>query len=299
MIDQLFVGVEKFGKLLDGMLSSGLGRATLAVGAFAAAWGTLGAARALYTAASAASPLVAGLGSVAGAAGGAAAAAGPFMLAAFAVGFALDDLATAADGGDAAISRLAKSMGVESEVRSGLKAVKDLLGEAKDFAGLAATAIGTDMAIAFDNLAEAIRNASEAWDMSFLGTIADGLDKVGEMVMDTGGAVTRQANRSARGFDKAFRYGSGDLDVERILSEPVPEGSTSKAPLLIQAIAGIPDAFARLMERERDRALNYGPQQVTTGPITIQAGMSREEVARVAGQEVERQVLAAQDVSGL
>ena len=272
---QLDRTVGALGDAISRALDEPVGRAALAAGALAVAWGNRGAAGAMAAAVTNAIPL-------AGTLGRGALAAAPYVAVTLAAALALDDLAVAADGGDAAILRLAESMGARSEAQEAIASTRDLLYEAADAASVLAGVMGESLADSIEELValfpslEPLRKFAEA--------IRAGIP----------GALESFAERNAtaaRGFSRFGRYLAGDEDVT--LNRLPTAGGISSAG----------DAFTFLAAQARPVDALVGDNFATAGrgvsvSVAVNAGPTREQIADVAAEEVRRQVLAGVDAIG-
>jgi hypothetical protein len=265
---QLDRTVGALGDAISRALDEPVGRAALAAGALAVAWGNRGAAGAMATAVANAIPLVGTLGR-------AALAGGPFVLVALAGAAALDDFAIAADGGDAAILRLAASMGVESEAQEAISSTRDLLYEAADAAWMLSSVMGEALAVSIEEIINLIPSLEPLRE--FVDTIRGGI----------GGALEDFGDRNDRavsGFRKFGRYVAGDPGVEfggRRTPDEIQAGfrddvNAGVGGAIVQSVVGAPLSVV----------------------VNVAAGPTIQQIADAAAEEVRRQVLAAVDATG-
>ena len=251
--------------------------AALAGVGLAGAWGALGVTRELAEAAAAGSPLVQMLLDMANNTLSIAGAVGPYAVALAGAALVMEDFAVAADGGDAAVLRLAESMGIRGEAQRAIKGISDLLGETADTAWVLADALGEGVADAIDRLAR------------MLPSIAPYLDQLSGLLRGgAGGAldwISEQASLATSG-GKAIRQSVAAGGLDALL------GSGLLGPRYVA-----PGVY------ERGGQL-YAPTDGAGGgtvnvPVTINtAGLSRQQIADAAAAEVRRQVLDAQQALG-
>ena len=257
-----------------GMLETPVGKAAAGALALASAWGAAGAAKALYEAAKASSPLVAALGSQAGNAIAVAKAAGPLALAIAAAGLAIDDFAVAAEGGDSVLLDLGEAMGARGETQQAAAGLIKLLSAGTDAAWAFAGALEVGIGDAIDAIAAKLPSLEpllaplrELFDLS---------------AADVIGGAAKQFERSAAGLELGTRYLRGDAGVQ------FSEGRDWTD--VLGALARFtPDGIAR---------------SLASPTVQVQVnGSNPSEVARIAGEaartEVERQTLEALSAVGM
>lgn len=269
VIDQrLDLVIDGIGKAAS-LATTPLGRLVVAGVGLGTAWKAAGTAEALATAAAASGGLGGALAKPVAGALALAKRGGPLAVGLLLAVAALDDLSVAADDGDAAILRLAETMGVRGETQDAIEAIRDLLFEAAAAGQVMAGVIGTELVDAMNALAETLPS---------LQPLADLLAS-----LDLGGAIeagTERVQRARKGFELTRRYYSGDPSVR------VKEGR--------QALQGVIGADPRSLE-----ALSGAGGMLIAPSISIQAGMSRGEIVRAAKEEVGRQVNSALQTQGV
>jgi hypothetical protein len=288
---------------LDAMLTP-LGLATTGVVAFGVAWGAAGAAKAMAGAVAEASPLAAALGSQAKNLVAATAALGPYAVAAAAVALTLDDLNKASEGADSITLRLAGTLGVEGETQSALKSIKTLIGETAMLAWDLGDAFETGIGDALDDLAEKLPTIQPLLDaikevLSF--GIGDALTGVAGAAQSGISTVTETRSELRQG-----NYVEAGAGVQKGLAEAItPQFAVDLGEYLVNAFspaASAPEGIARIADPGdpgyRQPAASVSPAPAVTANVTVNAATSPEEIARIAGQEVERQVLDAQAAVG-
>ena len=265
---QLDRTVGALGDAISRALDEPVGRAALAAGALAVAWGNRGAAGAMAAAVTNAIPL-------AGTLGRGALAAAPYVAVTLAAALALDDLAVAADGGDAAILRLAETMGARSEAQEAIASTRDLLYEAADAAYILSATMGEALAGSIEELIALIPSLAPLQE--FVDTIRGGI----------GGALEDFGDRNDRavsGFRKFGRYVAGDPGVEfggRRTPDEIQAGfrddvNAGVGGAIVQSVIGAPLSVV----------------------VNVTAGPTIEQIADAAAEEVRRQVLSAVDATG-
>lgn len=269
LIDQrLDIILEGIGKAAD-LATTPFGRLVVAGVGLGTAWKAAGTAEALATAAAASGGLGSALakpiaGTIALAKRG-----GPLAAGLLLATLALEDLSVAADDGDAAILRLAETLGVRGETQEGIEAVRDLLYEAAAAGGVMADVIGVELVDAMNRLAETLPSLQPLAD--FLASI------------DLGGVIeagTERVQRARKGFELTRRYYSGDPSVR------VREGR--------EALSGVLSADPRSME-----ALSGAGGMLIAPSVNIRANLDRGELVRAAKEEVGRQVDSALQAQGV
>ena len=252
-------------KGLEYMLTP-LGLATTGALGLAAAWGAAGAAKSMAGAVAEASPLAAALGSQAKNAIAATAALGPYAIGVAAVALTLDDLNKAAEGADSIILRLAGTIGVEGETQTALKSMKILIGETAGLAWDLGAALEVGVGDALDAVA------------AKLPEIKPLLDAIKEVLsFGVGDALTAVAGAAQ----------SGISTVAETRNE-LGQGNYLKANAAF--LQGLTPQFATDAGQSIVNA--FSPQI----SVNVSAATSPAEIARIAGQEVERQVLEASGV---
>lgn len=271
---------QQIGRTLDGisyslgLLETPVGKAAAGALALASAWGAAGAAKALYEAAKASSPLVAALGSQAGNAIAVAKAAGPLALAIAAAGLAIDDFAVAAEGGDSVLLDLGEAMGARGETQQAAAGLIKLLSAGTDAAWAFAGALEVGLGDALDALAEKLPSLEpllaplrELFDLS---------------AADVIGGAAKQFERSAAGLELGTRYLRGDAGVQ------------------FRAGRGVGDLIDDFVTFSPNR-----PESAQSRPaVTVNVnGSNPNEVARIAGEaarrEVKQQTLEALSAVGM
>lgn len=246
-MDRVAAGI---GHALD-ELQTPTGKAIAAAGALAAAWGAVGVARSMYTAAAAASPLVAALGGQAGAALAAAKAGGPLVIAAIAVAAALDDLSMAAEGDDSILLRLGERMGARGETQQAAHGLIELLDAGAEAAWAFGGALSAGIGDAIDELADKIPSLEP-----LLAPLRDLFDLDAKSILGGAGA---QFERSAEGLRKGARYlqgdqgvqfrtgrGWGDVIDDVVLFTPNRDPSRASVTVQVQAPTTSPAEIARI-----------------------------------------------------
>lgn len=269
-MDRVAAGI---GRALD-ELQTPAGKAIAAAGSLAAAWGAAGAARSLYNAAAAASPLVSALGGQAGAALSAAKSAGPLAIAVLAVTAAVDDLSNAAEGNDSILLRLGETMGAKGETQRAAAGLINLFWAGVDATSAWNDVIQTKFIGTLDALAEAL-NPLTAMQPLFdaLGVVVPDIEIPSAKQVIGGAAEAMEGASDA--LNLGARAARGDLsETDRLVLEQLT------APV----VSGLSAALA--------------PQYVQpTVSIQVQAATSPSEIARIAGEharaEVERQTYEA------
>jgi hypothetical protein len=268
-MDRVAAGI---GHALD-ELQTPTGKAIAAAGSLAAAWGAVGVARSMYTAAAAASPLVAALGGQAGAALAAAKAGGPLVIAAIAVAAALDDLSMAAEGNDSILLRLGETMGAKGETQRAAAGLIDLFWSGVDATTAWNDVIQTKFIGTLGELAAAL-NPLTAFQpvLDAIGVV------VPEIELPSAKQVIGGAADALQGTADLFELGSRAARGELTPTDELVLGS--------------------FMEQASGRrAMSQAPQISMPFSLTVQSGSSKEEIARIAGEqaraEVERQTYEA------
>lgn len=196
-----------------------------------------------------------------------------------AIALALDDINAAAEGAPSLTGTLADKLGLGDETQDALKGIKDLLYEAGDAFGFLARAV-------VDAVADMIP------EFEWIDDARRGLIAFSRGVRSLAGAAlegTAEATTSAaRGFDLAARYAAGEAGVEM-----VPDALGA---------GGVTGAVIGTAMEARSQALSTSSvDYLDTLPpvsVTVSTGPSRDEIARAAGAEVERQVRSALVESG-
>jgi hypothetical protein len=251
--------------------------ATYAALGLAAAWGGVGVARSLAEAAGQASPLVATLLAQAGALKGAAVAAGPYALALVAAGLVVDDFATAVEGGDAEVLRLAEHLGVKGEAQHALVAFNDLLKETAGLAWDLGGALGDGIGDALERLGQLFPEI-DPYLQAIRAILQGGL----------AGALEGAANAASRAT-------SGGKAIRAELAEGGLSGLVDSGLLGPKYVApGVYSLGGQM----------YVPTQSASGgtinvPVSINtAGMTPAQIADEAAAQVRQQVLNAQAALG-
>ena len=188
------------------------------------------------------------------------------------IALALDDLNAAADGAPSLTGAIANQLGVGEETESALRGIRDLLYEVGDAFGVMARAV-------VDAVADMIP------EFAFIEDTKRGLIAFSRAVRAVTGAAletTGEATSSAaRGFDLAARYATGEAGVS-LTPDALGAGGVSGA-----VVGAAVDA--------RREALGTSPVSpaIPSVSVSVNAGPSRDEIARAAGSEVERQVRSA------
>ena len=275
-IDRTISGV---GHALDA-LQTPAGKAVAVAGSLALAWGGVGVARSMYDAAAAANPLVGALGGQAGKAATAAKAGGILALQLAVLGLAIDDVRVTAEGGDSVLLALGRRMGVEGEVQVGAKELVGLFGDMTDLAYALGPAIKEGIGSGLDYLAENLPFVTD-----LVHQLADAIRG-----LDIGGVLTFASDRlaDARTFTqlgtRALKGESTDIDRAAFsrfedenpignLARAIREAGSATQGQRILSLAGLAPPVS----------------------VTVNAGPSRDEMARMAGEaareEVEREAL--------
>ena len=277
-LDRVTAGISKG---LEYMLTP-LGLATTGALGLAAAWGAAGAAQAMAGAVAEASPLAAALGSQAKNALAVAAALGPYALGVVAVGLTLDELNKSAEGADTLLLRLAKTIGVEGETQTALKSMKTLLSETAGLAWDVSTAFEKGIGDAIDGLAAKLPEIKPLLDaikeiLSF--GVGDALTAVAGAAQSGISTVTQTRSDLAQG-----NYVEAGAGIQKGAEEAItPQFAIDLGEYLVNAF--YPPAAGA----------SASPAPTVNANVTVNA-TSPAEIARIAGQEVERQVLEASGV---
>jgi hypothetical protein len=266
--------VDGIGAALDG-LQSPMGKAVAGGSALALAWGGMGVARSMYTAAAAANPLVAALGGQAASAGAALKSGGLLALGLAALGLVIDDVRVTAEGGDSVLLALGRTMGVEGEVQGAAVELVGVFGDLRDAAFAFGPAILEGTASALEWLGD---------ELPFITGLVDDL-AAALRSLDVGGVIEFVGDRlkDARTFTqigtRALKGESTDIDraaFARFEEENVI-GNLSRA---IRE-RGTAQQGERILS-----ALGLAPVNVS-----INANSDRQ-IARVAGEQAARTVEA-------
>lgn len=247
-IDRVADGI---GYALD-QLQTPVGKAVAGALALASAWGAAGAAKAMYTAVAASSPLVASLGSQVGAMATATAAAGPLALAIVAAGLAIDDFVVAAENGDSILLDLGEAMGARGETQQAAAGLIDLLDAGTEAAWAFAGALEVGLGDAIDYLADKIPSLEP-----LIAPLRDLLDLDAAEII---GGAAEQFQRSARGLRLGARYlkgdesvqfrpgrGTGDIIDDFVTFSPLrPESAQSRPAVTVNINGSSPEEVARL-----------------------------------------------------
>lgn len=279
---QLDRTVGAAGAALERMAGTSAGQAVLAAGGLATAWGLASASLSTLSDLSDASPFVGNLVKQAAGMRAGVVAAAPYVAVTLAAAVALDDLAVAADGGDAAILRLAEAMGARAEAQEAIAGTRDLLYEAADAAMAMSAAIGEALAGAIERIADQLPSLEPLREIAE--TIRGGIPGVLE-------GFSERNQRAATGFSRFTRYLAGDAGVA-LNRLPTAGGITSAGDALtyLAAQARPPDALVGDDYRSAVRGMSVS--------VAVTAGPSREQIADAAAEEVRRQVLSAVDATG-
>lgn len=252
--------------------------AAIAALGLAAAWGAVGAARSMAQAAAVASPLAGAIAGQASAAWLAVRAAGPYGLALAAAALVADDFATAADGGDAVVLRLADHLGVKGQATHAIKEFDGLLGETTKTAKALADALGEGIGSALETLAEqfpAVAPYLQQMADIMKGGLGGALDYAADQAsVATQGGKGIQAALDAGGI--GFLLDSGLLGPQYVAPGVYSRGGQQYVPTTGE---------------------NGG---IVNVPVTINtAGMTPAQIADEAAAQVRQQVLNAQAAMGV
>lgn len=299
----------------DGIVQIGLDRAIRAVGFamdFAASpagkWaGAIVAGGTALGAVRGASGLVGGLArlspalaSTVGGFGASLAAAAPFIAVVAAGVLVIDDMVVAANGGDSAILALADSLGVGEEAAEGFAAGGGLVSSAWAsvpglFSGLKLFALD-----AFDAIREGLSQLLV--DFPVLDKLWEGFKTGAQLAFDS---TIGEMQDATEGFAQLARFAAGD--------ESVQYTGGSGAPVLGGALTdGVTEGVIGLARRSRDdtsvsayraavaaaegpsSGIVQGERRSLSAPVNVSVTVdSADEVARVAGREVDGQVRQA------
>jgi len=192
------------------------------------------------------------------------------------IALALDDLNAAAEGAPSLTGTLADKLGLEGETRDALKGIKTLLGEVADSFELLARAVVdavADMIPEFEWIEDAERG---------LIRFSRAVRAIGRFALNR---TTEATTSAARGFDLAARYAAGESGVQM------------RADAL--GAGGVTGAVVGAAFESRGEALSTSARDALPPvSVSINAGPSRDEIARAAGAEVTRQVRSALVESG-
>ena len=263
-LDRVTDGISKG---LEYMLTP-LGLATTGALAFGLAWGSRGAAKAMGLALAQAVPLAGTLGSMGLSVGSTALAMGPYAAAAVVAGLALDDLNKAADGADSVTLRLAKTMGLEGKTQTALHDFRDSIKEVGSLAWDLGAAISTGIGDALDKISEQFPNLKPY------------LDQISEILHMTGGETLdaiSQASSEVVAGGRGLRYQISQGDYAGAFHAAFGPGYQAPDP----------------NDPNYRPGFGYTGAPMVNANVTVNAATSPAEIARIAGQEVERQVLEA------
>lgn len=195
------------------------------------------------------------------------------------IALALDDLNAAAEGAPSLTGTLADQLGLGDETRDALKGIKTLLEEVADAFGFLARAVVdavADMIPEFEWIEDAQRG---------LIRFSRAVRAIGRYTLESTEEAT---TRAARGFDLAARYAAGEAGVEMV-PDALGAGGVTGA-----VIGTAMDARSQALSTSAISPLDTLPPV----SVTVSTGPSRDEIARAAGAEVERQVRSALVESG-
>lgn len=196
-----------------------------------------------------------------------------------ALALAVNDLNAAAEGEASLTGTLADRLGLGDETQDALKGIKTLLVEVADSFGFLARAVAdavADMIPEFEWIEDAQRG---------LIRFSRAVRAIGRYTLESTAEATTSA---ARGFNLAARYAAGEAGVQM-----VPDALGA---------GGVTGAVVGAAMEARSQALSTSAiSPLDTLPpvsVTVSTGPSRDEIARAAGAEVERQVRSALVESG-
>lgn len=288
--------IGAIGRALDSALTTAAGRAAIAGGALAVAWGARGVAGALAASLAEAVPLLGTLGSMGTTAAMGAARFGLYGAAIAGAALAAEDLYQASMGVDSVTLRLAERLGLGGPVQDSLRSVREMFGSAAAAAAGLGSALLDSVVSAVDDLADALEALGP-----YMADVVETLRRVRDTVAGGLSGFADTTDRAARGFDRFGRYLAGDETVAIRAGAPTVEDVTGLGLLGRLARADLPTgaeiltAYAR--QRRPDDAL-LGEDFRTAGRgvsvnVSVQSGPTRREMADAAAEAVRRQVLDA------